>query len=115
MSCAVRVSAIVPVPAGVTLGLAVSEVFAIAGGPAVKVTVAGLLTLPAVAVTVMTSAFVDVSAETKTPEVLVEPLAGVKVLPVPVPVTLTAWLEIGLPLVSLTVKVSVMLLELSAT
>jgi hypothetical protein len=80
----------------------------------VNVTAAVSVKLPTVTVTVFVSTVVDVNDAVKTPEVLVLPLVGDKVLFEPVAAMETAWALTGLPCASNTVVVSVLVLVPSA-
>lgn len=83
-------------PSAVTvLGLATNEVVVLTGAPAKKVTVVCSAVPSTVAVTVFTAACVDLSVVVNTPEALVDPVAGKKVLLPPVALITTGALCTG--------------------
>ena len=87
----VTVTVVVLAPSAVTeVGLVASVEVMLLGAPATKVMGVVLVTAPRVAVTVLLSALVEVRVAVKTPEALVLPEVGVKVLPVPLLLRLTA-------------------------
>jgi hypothetical protein len=116
-SSTVMVSVVVFVSLAVTVvGLAVNVVVAEAGAPGTNVTLVVSTTVPMVAVIVLLSALVDARVAVKTPEALVEPEAGDKVLLEPVLPRETACPAMGLPFTSYTLTVNVLsLLPLAVT
>jgi hypothetical protein len=115
-SSTVTVSEVVLVPSAVTeVGAAAREDVALAGAPAVKVTLAVFVTAPNVAVTVLLSACVAVRVPVVTPAASVTLLVGETVLPLPLALRPTVWPLTGLPFASFTVTVTVVAVVPSAT
>jgi hypothetical protein len=111
----VTVTVVVLDPSAVTMpGLAVTLDVLWLGAPATNVTEVVTFTAPSVAVMVLPWATVDANVAVNTPDALVVPLDGVKVLPVPELARLTAWPEMRFPWASFTVTVTVVVLEPSA-
>src|SRR4051812_519968 len=114
-SLAVTVSVVVLVPSAVSeAGAAARVVVVLLRAPATNDTVVVTLTAPSVAVTVLLSALVEASVAVKTPEALLLPEVGVRVLPVPVLASDPVWPLMRFPCASLTVTVSAVVLVPSA-
>lgn len=95
-SCTVTVNVEALEPSAVTAaGLTPNVVVTELGAPATNVTTAEACTDPALAVMVFTSATVDANVAVKTPEPLVVPEEGARLLAVPLLVSVTASLGTG--------------------